>query len=282
VASARARIVASGVPAAEAALDAELLALDALGWDRITFIARAIEAPPPGFGAAFEALVARREQREPVAYIRGRQEFWGRDFHVGPGVLIPRPETEGLVEHALAWVAERSAHGEASGLRIADIGTGSGCLAVTFALEVPGAHVTATDTSQAALATARGNAARLGAAVAFVEGAFLASLAGPFDLIVSNPPYVAERDRPSLQPEVATYEPGSALFAGPDGLDVLRALIPIAAPALDPRGRLMVELGAGQAEAVSHVVAAVPGLALTAIRRDLQGIARIAIIDRHD
>ena len=212
---ARRRLEAAGIPRAEAALDAELLARDALGWDRATWLMRrdederAVEAETlaargiGAFRAAFDARVARRVKREPMAYIRGTQEFYGREFLVGPGVLIPRPETELLIDEAKAAAMGRRTP------RVADIGTGSGCLAVTLALELPSAQVIATDISADALTIARGNAEAHGVAarITFVEASYLTGIAGSFDLIVSNPPYVRATDEPSLSPEVRDHEP---------------------------------------------------------------------------
>jgi release factor glutamine methyltransferase len=272
LAHARARLVAAGVPSAEAAFDADVLARHVLQWDRATFLARSPDSPPAGFAAAYDALIGRRTHREPVAYIRERQEFWGREFVVTPSVLIPRPETELLVEAALTWAAGDTPW-------IADIGTGSGCLAVTLALERTAAVVTATDVSPEALAVARANATRLNAQVDFRLGRLLADADGPFDLIVSNPPYVAERDRASLPPEVRDYEPSVALFAGDDGLDVIRELVPAAAGRLSTTGRLLVEIGHDQAAAVTAVIDRA-GLVLEQWRHDLQGIPRVAVIRR--
>ena len=220
-----------GFPTAEARLDAELLLRHVLAWDRATWLTRQDEPVAPDTATAFAALAGRRAAREPVAYLRGVQEFYGRGFAVGPGVLIPRPETELLVEEGLAAIADLEAP------RILDIGTGSGCLAVTFAAERPRAVVTATDVSGAALARARDNAARLGvsARVVFSHAAGVGGHAGPFDLVVANPPYVPEADRAGLQPEVRLHEPAVALFAGADGLDVVRAIA--AGRASSARGR---------------------------------------------
>ena len=202
-----------------------------LGWDRAHAgrprrrrIAGGLEAAVPGRDRAAAA-------REPVAYIIGRQEFWGRDFAVRPGVLIPRPETELIVEETLAWARDRSAP-----LRIVDIGTGSGCLAITLALELPRAAVNATDISADALAVARENADRLEARVAFDHGSMLAGVARPVEVIVSNPPYITRADYETLQPEVRKYEPASALLAGEDGLDGMRLVAGTAARALVEAG----------------------------------------------
>jgi len=285
---ARRRLEAAGIPRAEAALDAELLARDALGWDRATWLARrddderAVEAQTVAargigaFRAGFDALVARRVRREPMAYIRGTQEFYGREFLVGPGVLIPRPETELLVDEAKAAAMGRRTP------RIADIGTGSGCLAVTLALELPSAQVTATDISADALTIARGNAAahQVAGRIAFAETSYLTGIAGAFDVIVSNPPYVRDSDVPTLAPEVRDHEPREALFGGDDGLRDIRAIVQTATTALKPGGVLVMEIGMGQAIAVTAVLAAAGlGTELT-LRHDLQGIPRVAVAQR--
>lgn len=274
---ARARLVAAGIPDDEAALDAELLARHVLGWERATFIAHQPEEAPAGFADRFEALIARRARREPVAYIRGTQEFWGRDFLVRPGALIPRPETELIVEEALAWSTTRA---RGTPVRVLDIGAGSGCLAVTLALELPDARVAATDVSANAIAIASENARRLGADVAFHRGGGLASAQPPFDLIVSNPPYVAEADYRGLPREVRDYEPETALVGGTDGLDVAREVVRASAAALIPDGLLLMEIGAGQAAGAAQTLADAKGMELLRIRTDLQGIARVVVARR--
>lgn len=274
--AARTRLVAAGVPASEAVLDAELLMRDALGWDRASWLTRRDDPAPAAAAAAFDAAILRRSTREPVAYIRGVQEFYGRAFQVGPAVLIPRPETELLVDESLAVLAGHGAP------RVVDIGTGSGCLAVTLALECPAALVCATDISAAALATARANAAAHGVAqrVTFVATSFLDGVAGPFDLIVTNPPYVPERDQAMLAPEVAAHEPHTALFAGRDGLRDVRAIIALAATALAPGGTLVMEIGIGQWPAVQAALAEA-GLGGSArVRADVQGIPRAVVATR--
>lgn len=273
---ARAQMIAAGIPPGEAGLDAELLARHVLGCDRAALVARLAEPPPAGFRERYAAVVARRQRREPMAYIVGAQEFWGRDFHVGPGVLIPRPETELLVEEALAWLALQAP----ATIRILDVGTGSGCLAVTLALDAPGTQVEATDISEAALAVAKGNAERLGAPVRFHHGALLAGAQGPFDLIVSNPPYVARREHAALQSEVRDFEPATALVGGEDGLEIVRALVEDAGAALRLGGRLLMEIGHGQAAAVDQVVRASGQFELVGIRPDLQGIPRTVVAAR--
>lgn len=268
-------MVEAGIDPDEAALDAELLARQVLGWDRATLLARVVEEPPAAFEAAYEAVITRRLAREPVAYIVGRQEFWGRDFAVRPGVLIPRPETELIIEETLAWARARSAP-----LRVVDIGTGSGCLAITLALELPHALVSATDISQDALIIARENADRLQARVRFHHGSMLADVNAPVDAIVSNPPYITRADYDTLQPEVRHYEPASALLAGEDGLDGVRLVAATAAAALSDDGVLVMEIGFGQAEAAARIVADTEQMRLLRIRNDLQGTARTVVAVR--
>jgi release factor glutamine methyltransferase len=273
---ARRRLERAGVLPADATLDAEVLARHVLGWDRPRFIARRGEAPPPGFDLLYDRLVLRRSRREPVAYIVGHREFFGREFAVSPAVLVPRPETEVLVEAAL----ERIANVESP--RIVDVGTGSGCIAITLALEAPHARVRATDTSAAALDVAQRNARRLGAddQIAFVRESLLdPDSGGPFDLIVSNPPYIATVDRDALPPEVRLFEPGEALFGGADGLAVVRPLVAAAERVLRPGGWLAIEIGAGQANAVSALVET-PAWRRLELRQDLQGIPRVALAER--
>jgi release factor glutamine methyltransferase len=274
-AAAERAFVAAGIPAAEARLDAELLLRHVLGWDRATWVARRDDAVPPDLDARSAPLVARRIAREPVAYIRGVQAFYGREFAVGPGVLVPRPETELLIEEGLAAVTGIAAP------RVLDMGTGSGCLAVTVALERPDAEVAATDVSAAALAWARRNAEAhgVGARIVWEQAGGTGRFPGPFDLVITNPPYVAAGDRPRLQPEVAAHEPATALFAGPDGLDAIRGLVPAAGTALRPGGILALEIGAGQASEVRQVVRAA-GFVDVRVRDDLQGIPRIVVARR--
>ena len=269
VAEAAVRLAGAGLPADEAARDAALLARWTLGWDEARWIAESREPAPASFAGALDALVTRRAAREPIGYVTGGREFYGRPFLVTPDVLIPRPETELIVEETLDVLAPGAS------ARVCDVGTGSGCLAVTIALERPGAGVVATDESAAALAVARRNAERLGAARVRFAAADLFDEDGPFDVIVSNPPYVAETDRAGLDADVRDYEPASALFGGTDGLAVIRRLIPAAAARLTPGGWLFVEIGAGQAEAVAALVDATPALTRAGFRRDWQEIPRV-------
>ena len=278
VATARRQFVAAGIDADEAALDARLLAEVVLGWDTARFLTEQAGDAPADFLSRYEPLVARRVAREPVAYIVGRQEFWGLVFEVTPTVLIPRPETELVVETAVARLAGRAT----GALAIADVGTGSGCLAVALAREFLDARLMATDISAAALAVARRNARRHGvdARIRFVETDLLAGVDRPFDLIVSNPPYVCERDRDTLQLEVGAFEPAMALFAGPDGMDVIERLVVDAAARLVPEGLLLFEFGFGQAELVAALLSRAPGLTAIDLLNDLQGIPRVAVAAR--
>ena len=290
VEGAKRRLEAAGIPRAEAALDVELLARDVLGWDRATWIARrddderSVDDRTVGarglgaFAASFESLVARRAKREPMAYIRGTQEFYGREFLVGPGVLIPRPESEFVVQEALA--AARTPGRTA--LRIADVGTGSGILAITLALELHGPRFVATDISPEALTIARGNAAahEVSSRITFVETPYLTGVPGTFDLIVSNPPYVRTTDAAGLEPDVRDHEPAEALFGGDDGLRDLRAMIAAAGEALAPGGTLVMEFGYGQVRAVKALVEGSGTLALSHVRHDLQDHARVVVATR--
>ncbi len=243
-------------------LDAELLLAEAMGWERARLTAEPEAKVPAAAARKFGEMVRRRLRREPVAYILGRKGFRHIELTVDRRVLIPRPETELLVELAL----------ESPPQRVLDMGTGSGAIALAIADELPSCEVIATDTSAAALAVARTNAERLCLAdrVEFVEG-MLPLDAGGFDLIVANLPYVAESEWGGLQPEVTKWEPREALLAGPDGLDVLRVAIQVAAAAAPALG---LEVGAEQAPAVSELLFEA-GFAKVETRPDLAGIPRI-------
>jgi release factor glutamine methyltransferase len=226
--------------------------------------------------ARFDVLVARRRAREPAAYILGEREFWGLPFRVTPATLVPRPETETLVEAALAQVADRDAP-----LRVLDLGTGSGCLLFAVLSELPCATGLGVDADEAALAVARDNASRLGltARARFRHGDWGRGLEEIFDLILSNPPYVADDDLARLEPEVAYHEPRTALAGGRDGLDAYRRLADDVARLLAPDGVALLEVGAGQAAKVAGVLAAA-GLRADGVRRDLAGIERCVILRR--
>jgi len=261
----------AGIDSAEA--DARLLMAFALGVDRAGLIANGERALTVEQAAAIDALAARRLRREPVARIFGHKEFWSLSLQIGPAVLVPRPETETVVEAALDAVA-RDARQMAQ-LRILDIGTGSGALLLALLSELPNAVGTATDISAAALDVARANAERSGVArrCTFIACDIAAGVLGPFDLIVSNPPYVVHGEIASLPPEVRDYDPALALDGGADGLDAYRAIAAQARGPLAPGGKLIVELGAGQ-EAAVRVLFTKAGLAAAAVLNDLAGIPR--------
>lgn len=276
LAGARRALVDAGIDHDEAAIDAEVLARHVLGWDRAQLLVRFRDPVPAGLDPAFSQVLARRAAREPVAYIVGHREFWGREFEVSGSVLVPRPETEAIIEEAL----EEARRGAAI-RTIVDVGTGGGCLAITLALELPASKVYATDVSAAALAVARANAVGHGvdSRVSFIECDLLEGLTATADLIVSNPPYVPSADARALPPEVANYEPHAALFGGADGLDVIRRLLAAAPARLADGARLVVEFGFGQ-EAAIRSAAEAGGWVVVRIRPDLQGIPRTAVLRR--
>ena len=290
---ARRRLEQVGIGPAEAAVDADVLARHALGgWERGQLLVRQHDVCPAGFAGVFEALVRRREGREPTGYIVGHREFWNLDIEIRPGVLVPRPETELLVEAALSCLNPEGGGGDGlrgpsatappPRVRIADVGTGSGCVAVALARWLPSGEVVAIDVSDAALAVARLNAARhdVSRRVRFLRADLLAGVAGPFDAVVSNPPYVPAPDLAGLQPEVRDHEPLQALTGGNDGLDVIRRLVPEAAAVLRPWGWLLFEFGFGEADGVRAVIAAETRLELVDVRADLAGIPRVAVARR--
>jgi release factor glutamine methyltransferase len=268
--------------------DALLLLLHALGISRA-----AVHADPGRIltldqQARYESFILRRLANEPIQYITGEQEFYSLALHVSPAVLIPRPETEFLIEAVLAELDP------ASHLRILDIGTGSGAIAIALAHHLPNAHVIATDISAATLVVASSNAARhhLSSRIRFVKSDLIDALApgeaafdapgSPasglgslgWDAIVSNPPYIPTGDRGTLHPQVCDFEPAAALFAGPDGLEVYRRLIPQARAALKPGGLLALEIGYGQRDAVAALLAGWNALRFV---DDLQQIPRTAL-----
>ncbi len=280
-----------------------LLLLRTLGISRAEFHADPTRILSPNQQVAYEAAILRRLTNEPIQYITGEQEFYGLALHVTPAVLIPRPETEHLVEAVLAEL-DPSAH-----LHILDVGTGSGAIAIALAHHLPHAQITATDISPAALAVAASNAARhnLTHRIRFVESDLLNNLesvilteaAHPvnsaverpvlslskepavvpvmlltFDAIVSNPPYVPIADRDTLHPQVRDHEPATALFAGATGLDIYRRLIPAAHAALKPNGLLALEIGHGQRDDLATLLAVWSDVRFV---DDLQGIPRVAI-----
>jgi release factor glutamine methyltransferase len=259
-------------PSPTAQRDAELLLLHVMNLSRAELLAHPERELTERQSNHYQAAITRRAHHEPVQHILGKQEFFGRDFTINRLVLIPRPETEHLVEAALAIRPEPQ--------HILDIGTGSGILAITLALEMPNATVTATDISAAALAVAQKNAQQLGAAarIRFVTSDLFAALNDErFDCIVSNPPYVATTE--VLEPQVRDFEPATALFAGQDGLAIYRRLIPEAIEHLDPGGHLLLEIGHGQRQTVDELLRAARFDGIRFVD-DLQGIPRVTIAER--
>lgn len=253
-----------------AALDAQVLLAHVVRRNRTWLVAHRDEPLPRREAAAFFALAQRRRNGEPVAYLVGRREFWGMDLQVSPSVLVPRPETEALVELALDWLpADRP-------VRVLDLGTGSGAIALAIARERPQSKVTAVDASPAALAVARANTSSLGLRnVTLLESDWFERVGDdPFDLIVSNPPYIAAGD-PHLGQDDVRFEPIAALVSGADGLDALRFIVAQAPPRLAAGGALLVEHGYDQADAV-RVLLVEAGFADVTARRDLAGISRVA------
>ncbi len=263
-------------------LDTEVLLAHVFGKDRVYLYTHYDRPLSSQERDAFRALVKRRAKREPVAYILGEKEFYGRSFKVTPDTLVPRPETEHLIDGVLKWVAERRAEGAmTSPCRILDIGTGTGCIAITLAAELAEVEVVAVEISEATLAVARENARTLGLgeAIQFREGDLFAPVAGErFDIVVSNPPYVEETVRETLQPEVTEFEPAGALFAGADGMEIIRRLIPGSLEHLVPGGLLAVEFGSSQRAAMEEEM----GKAWTQfwIEQDLQGHPRALFAER--
>jgi len=265
--------LAEGQHAANARADAEYMLLATLGVSRANLFAHLDEEILPLKAAPYLATLERRVTGEPVQYVIGETEFYGLPFRVTPDVLIPRPETEHLVEK----IIELSARFDQP--RIADIGAGSGAIAITLAHKLPHARVTAIDISNAALAIAKGNAGRndVKERIRFLQGDILAPVtAEDFEIIVSNPPYVPTADRDSLSVEVRDFEPGLALFAGEDGLEIYRRLIPAAYAQLVPGGYLALEIGYGQQEAIRALLNE-SGFADIEFLPDLQQIPRVAV-----
>jgi release factor glutamine methyltransferase len=254
--------------------DAERLLRHVLGWDRATLVANPSRPVPEAEAGRFRALVARRAAREPLQYILGTQAFWKHEFLVTPAVLIPRPETELLVETSLERLQGRERP------LVVDVGTGSGCIALSIAAERPDAEVHATDLSEAALEVARENARRLGleGRVRFHQGDLLEPLSGleaHVHLVVSNPPYVDPAERDALAPEVRDHEPATALFA-PDPRAYPARLAVAARKALLPGGSLVVEIGIGLEEVVTGAFLGA-GLHSVAQKTDLSGVVRVVV-----
>ena len=272
------KLRAAGIETPE--LDARVLIAHALGSDHAALVAAASHALDAAAWNAMTRFAERRLRREPVARIVGCKEFWSLRLQVDSTTLVPRPETETLVEAALAEI--ESVGDRTRPLRIADLGTGSGAILLALLSELPNAFGVGTDTSFGALHLARHNARhlQLGRA-AFVACDFGAALVGSFDLIVANPPYIASDEIARLAPEVRDYDPPAALDGGPDGLDCYRAIAATIAPLLKPAGVLVVELGAGQAAAVGALFSQA-GLAPVCLRTDLAGTPRALVARRCD
>ena len=290
LASARARLAEAGISNKEAAIDVDLFARTILGWDRARLLTEQRTTAPVTLEPLFSDWVARRAAREPSAYIVGVREFWGRDFHVTPAVLIPRPETEFIVEETLAILRTeprrlaRAGHDGREGsarIRIADIGTGCGCIAISLALEATDSQIVATDVSPEALAVARANAVRHAVAdhIEFVQTSYLADVDEEFDVIAANPPYVRDRDKPALSRDVR-HEPDVALFGGATGLGAIEGVLDAATTKLRAGGWLVMEFGFGQEDDVRERVEDRRSLRLDHVREDLQGLPRTAIIQR--
>jgi release factor glutamine methyltransferase len=265
-----------GPHAGKARRDAELLLLYAAGIGRSAFLAHSSDELELAAAIHYEVLLERRREGEPIQYITGECEFYGLPFRVTPDVLIPRPETEHLVESILGLAPVFAEP------RIVDVGTGSGAIAVALAHKLPNARIVAADLSETALDLARENANRNGVAerIRFLQGDLLAPVASEtFDFVVSNPPYVPTADLDSLSVEVREHEPGLALFAGEDGLEIYRRLIPDAFGVLASGGFIALEMGCGQSEAVGHLLTGA-GFIEVKFAPDLQGIQRVALARR--
>ncbi len=272
LASAISRLAAANVPSPR--LNAELLLMFTLECDRAYLHAHPERMLSTDEQARYAQALTERERGMPAQYITGHQEFWGMDLIVTPAVLIPRPETEHVIETVLARVGR--APSPAALLRIVDVGTGSGCIALALAKELPYAEIDATDISSAALEIARANAARhqLEARVQFYETDLLQGFErGGFDFVVSNPPYVGESEADQVQLEVRKYEPRNAVFAGTTGLEVIERLIPQARESLKAGGWLVMEISGTIAERVFGLLA---GWNEVNVTKDLQGIPRVA------
>lgn len=293
---AMARLRDAGVPSHT--LAAELLLMHTLGRDRAWLYTHPEETLDRDACETVFALVARRAAGEPTQYIIGRQEFWGLEFEVTPAVLIPRPETEHVVEVALERLGacgikiDLATGAPSAPLRIADVGTGSGCVAVALAHELPHAEILATDISSAALEVARRNAARHGVSdqIHFPETDLLENVLHEsqitnhqsrfFDLIVSNPPYVARDEAAALPREVRDHEPHEALFGGAAGVEIYARLIDQAGALLRPGGALVLELGYDSAGCVRGILDAQPGWTNVRVTNDLAGIPRVIAATR--
>jgi release factor glutamine methyltransferase len=257
----------------------EVLLRHALGLDRAQFYTRLSEELSPAARSAFEALLTRRLRREPTAYIIGRREFYGLELETTPVAPIPRPETELLVDEALAQA--RRLQPTRPEPEIVDVGSGCGAITLALAMHLPAARIIATDASQAALELARRNADRLGLSdrVRFVRGDLLSPLDGPADIIVANLPYVPSDEWQGLAPEVRCYEPRAALDGGPDGLRLIERLLRQAPAYVRPRGAVILEIGHDQSAAVVALARAAFPTAAIAVKKDLASLDRMVVIE---
>jgi release factor glutamine methyltransferase len=278
LAAAREQLVHAGINPREAAIDVDLYARTILKWDRARILLHHRDPVPAQLEPTFSEWIARRQRFEPTAYIVGEREFWGLDFLITPAVLIPRPETE-LVVEATAEIVQRTMSGQSP--RMADIGTGSGNIAVSIAHLLPNCTFVATDVSQPALDVARQNASRHGVAdrIEFVCTSYLDGVNGQFDLITANPPYVRDIDKRGLSADVL-QEPHVALFGGSTGLDHVEAVLSAAVRMLPSGGWLVMEFGFGQEDDVRERAGRHEQLRIDHLRADLQGLARTVIIQR--
>ncbi|WP_075217232.1 peptide chain release factor N(5)-glutamine methyltransferase [Mongoliimonas terrestris] len=275
----RARLRDAGLPTA--ALDARLLVAHALGWSPVRLVADGASTPDPAALSAVEALTARRLAGEPVGRILGRREFHGLDLHLGPDTLEPRPDTEILVDAALAAVRRGAVPGAAAdgeGLLLVDVGTGTGAIALAMLAALPKARAVAVDLSAGALAVAAANAERLGLADRLDArlGSYLDQVFEPVTMVLSNPPYIESDAIAGLDREVRDHDPRLALDGGPDGLDAYRALGPAAYARLLPGGTIGLEIGSGQASAVGDGLAAAGFVDIRTIL-DLAGHDRVVM-----
>jgi len=262
-----------------ARLDAEVLLSHIILKDRVWLITHRDDVLDDNHQREFADVIQRRTRREPLQHIIGNQEFWGLEFIVSPDVLIPRPETEFIIEAALAIVQDRN-----TPVRIIDLCTGSGCIAVSLAKELTAARIIATDASEKALAVARENTRRHGVSeqIRFLPGDLFEPLEeldirGQIDIIVSNPPYVQAGDLSTLQPEVRDYEPEMALIAGPGGTEIAKRIIQLSPEYLKKNGALIMEMGLGQAEALTRMVEATGAYGDRELLKDLAGIERVIV-----
>jgi release factor glutamine methyltransferase len=254
--------------------EARLLLAHSLGIRPEAFVSGNIPSPNTEAWGRFQTALERRASREPLAYILGRREFWSLDFEVGPGVLIPRPESEIMVEQALKRFPIRDAP-----LRVMDLGTGSGCLLLAFLSERPKADGVGVDISREALGIAKRNAENLGlgSRTWFVRGDWMSALSGTWDVIFVNPPYIVQGELAGLDPEVSCYEPRAALDGGPDGLCAYRRIAAALFPRLGPQGRVFLEVGQGRASDVESILAE-KGLSVEGTVLDLACIPRCLVV----